>query len=834
MANEQEHGIIRDLIMTVNNNTASLSEPVTIYRGDRGIELHIKIQQFKFRFGRKTLESMVDDTIVAARAIITGPHHVAHNGEKVGSLTNPNDDRLDSDQPDVDPNLPIEEQVKGTCFQVSAKNIQNNTIIIDIDEKWMDEIQEVGTHSIQIQLYGRAMRGTGGVSTYERLTLPPVTFDVAELLCDYDETDLTIEDMDESIQSKPYGFDIFTKTYIPYGDFRPGNIVPFDALDAMEKALVYTTTEFKEDVNEKFEEQERKHKQLEDRHDEELSALEDKHDLDIIKLENKHKEDITELQTKYAGDILGLQTKHAEDILDLQDKFDLLQQKNTENTDSLDQLYEKLYSDNSDDFGDIYEIKARLDINETETDVFRELWAKEIADYNRRLEEHTEVVNDLYKDLYRPDNGDIHFLKRSVSENENAIIALRNKTETDIKKAEDRSVQTSKDYTDAQIALEEAARISGDNNLKTSIDNEIVRSQNVERELRTDLNTTIASLQSERESRISEDTALGIRIDSAEVTISNESKARISADSALQASIDTEVTNRTNSDIAIYQAIEASNTNISANTAAIAKEISDREGAINALDEKHTGLNNALRLEIDGNIKTAIDELETTIDNDIKTKLEELDEEIDTEIKTSIDALSNSVYTKEEVDSTITWLQENIRGPQGTSILRYMGELNSKEDLINVPQIEGDTYFIGTKVYVCNGPDGPEPIWSEVDLRGPQGFWYTPQIEESLDEDGYTQTFLSWTNNAPEGSLENPATFNIKGQPIKYVVSEEEPNDRNNLWVVDSEQEEYATRDYVDKRNFLKCNSCDRIEFVLQYPDELEPDVLYILVEEDI
>lgn len=67
--------ITRDLTITVNNNTSSLSEPVTIYRGDRGIRLNCKIVQYKFQFRRTSEENIITETnIINARVLVHKPN----------------------------------------------------------------------------------------------------------------------------------------------------------------------------------------------------------------------------------------------------------------------------------------------------------------------------------------------------------------------------------------------------------------------------------------------------------------------------------------------------------------------------------------------------------------------------------------------------------------------------------------------------------------------------------------------------------------------------------------------------------------------------------------
>lgn len=131
--------ITRDLIMTVNNSTASLNEPLFIYQHDRGITLKIKVQKYKFMFDKLVEEDVVvDSSIISARAIVRKPDGVS-------------------------------------VFECPRENVEDDCVIINITKDWTDEQIEVGKYLLQLQLYG---------SDYvnERITMPPVEFTVVPLI----------------------------------------------------------------------------------------------------------------------------------------------------------------------------------------------------------------------------------------------------------------------------------------------------------------------------------------------------------------------------------------------------------------------------------------------------------------------------------------------------------------------------------------------------------------------------------------------------------------------------------------------------------------------------
>lgn len=129
--------ILRELIMTVNNTTASLNEPLQIYKDDRGITLKIKVLRYKYLFDKLIEEDTVkDSSIISARAIVLKPD-------------------------------------KATAFECPKQDIEDDCVMIHITKDWTDEDIEIGKYQLQIQLYGSDF-------VNERITLPPVSFDVVK------------------------------------------------------------------------------------------------------------------------------------------------------------------------------------------------------------------------------------------------------------------------------------------------------------------------------------------------------------------------------------------------------------------------------------------------------------------------------------------------------------------------------------------------------------------------------------------------------------------------------------------------------------------------------
>lgn len=199
--------IQRDLVLTINNETASLNEPLVIYQHDRGITLRIKILKYKFVFNKIMEEDLVADTsIISARAIVLKP-----DGKKV--------------------------------FECPRQAVEDDYVVIHVTLDWTDELLEIGKYKLQVQLYG---------SDYinERVTLPPFEFTVSKPIGYVQEdgvtykaeADATVVDVSElgdessgvSAEGGDLAYGIYEKTHWEYGD-----VVTSDDLNKFEDAVEY-------------------------------------------------------------------------------------------------------------------------------------------------------------------------------------------------------------------------------------------------------------------------------------------------------------------------------------------------------------------------------------------------------------------------------------------------------------------------------------------------------------------------------------------------------------------------------------------------------------------
>ena len=220
--------ITRDLTITVNNNTASLSEPLTIYRYDRGIVLNLKIVEYKFKFNRLTEENVLrkNTSLMYARVLVHKPQGTTKDDEDKNKA----------------------------CFEVPLAAVGNDTVIVTIDQTWTDSKLEEGTYQLQIQLYGEN-------PMTQRVTIPPVSFQVEPTICDsldvFSDADgdgypdnlppaivgeamanlavITEEDENGEYYNSDYANGVYNRT-----QWNTGDIITSNSLNKMEHAIDYS------------------------------------------------------------------------------------------------------------------------------------------------------------------------------------------------------------------------------------------------------------------------------------------------------------------------------------------------------------------------------------------------------------------------------------------------------------------------------------------------------------------------------------------------------------------------------------------------------------------
>lgn len=125
--------IEKEVTMTIEGNTASLSESIYLYRGDRNVDILFTITDAKFKFNEYSGNILVESTAKYATVNVLKPN--------------------------------------GTTFSSEKLAIIDNKVVLTINQQFIDEVTEVGTHLVQIQLWD---------TDNGRVTLPPINFEVLE------------------------------------------------------------------------------------------------------------------------------------------------------------------------------------------------------------------------------------------------------------------------------------------------------------------------------------------------------------------------------------------------------------------------------------------------------------------------------------------------------------------------------------------------------------------------------------------------------------------------------------------------------------------------------
>ena len=123
--------IEKQVTMTIDGRNASLNEEIYLYQGDKNIDILFTIVDTKFKFNEYSGNILVESTAKYATVKVLKPN--------------------------------------GKTFTSNKLTILDNKVVLTIDQQFIDEITEIGTHLVQIQLWD-ADNG--------RVTLPPVNFEV--------------------------------------------------------------------------------------------------------------------------------------------------------------------------------------------------------------------------------------------------------------------------------------------------------------------------------------------------------------------------------------------------------------------------------------------------------------------------------------------------------------------------------------------------------------------------------------------------------------------------------------------------------------------------------
>ena len=138
--------ITRNLDIKISNGQAKLSEEVYVYQKDRGIELKLKLNLIRVNYRSAVRSSLFEVDRLFAGATILKPNGQIINRDKV--------------------------------------EVIDNIITFTIDEEFTDEVDEIGIYKIQFHLYDLEDN---------RISIPPIQFEVKELLASNINEDETFE-----------------------------------------------------------------------------------------------------------------------------------------------------------------------------------------------------------------------------------------------------------------------------------------------------------------------------------------------------------------------------------------------------------------------------------------------------------------------------------------------------------------------------------------------------------------------------------------------------------------------------------------------------------------
>lgn len=133
--------IQKDVTVTVDGRYATLSEDIFLYKNDRNIDIVFTIVDAKYKFNAYSGNILVESTAKYATVKVLKPN--------------------------------------GTRFTSGKLLIADNKVILTITQDFIDQIDEVGIHTVQIQLWDEQAG---------RVTLPPISFTVLEPIFDDEDS----------------------------------------------------------------------------------------------------------------------------------------------------------------------------------------------------------------------------------------------------------------------------------------------------------------------------------------------------------------------------------------------------------------------------------------------------------------------------------------------------------------------------------------------------------------------------------------------------------------------------------------------------------------------
>lgn len=149
--------IIKNLEIKISNGEARLNEEVYVYQKDRGVELKLKLNLMQTNYRSAVKSSLFGANDIYAAATILKPN--------------------------------------GDIISRKKSIVVDSTITFTIDKEFTDEVDEIGIYKIQFHLYD---------NEDNRVTIPPIQFEVKELLGLINEDDVNHDDGIVDVSSADY------------------------------------------------------------------------------------------------------------------------------------------------------------------------------------------------------------------------------------------------------------------------------------------------------------------------------------------------------------------------------------------------------------------------------------------------------------------------------------------------------------------------------------------------------------------------------------------------------------------------------------------------------
>ncbi len=186
--------IERHLVLTVDNDKASLNEKVTIYRQDGDLCLCIKVESYKWQFNSKLRYSLIEET----------------EGFKYASATVLKPDTIG--------------------FPVEKSQIVGDEVHIEFTKEMINDFIEVGQWYIQLHLWNE---------TEDRVTIPPFEVTVKDTIANvWGNPQADYSKADEAVLKETQELELFGDT-VPYEptQWEKGMVISSSKLNKMEQGI---------------------------------------------------------------------------------------------------------------------------------------------------------------------------------------------------------------------------------------------------------------------------------------------------------------------------------------------------------------------------------------------------------------------------------------------------------------------------------------------------------------------------------------------------------------------------------------------------------------------